>query len=215
MGITGKKWGRAGYHQAMNDDQPRPAAPLDEAAYTLTLDEVATLYDVAGFSRPLRRLQKYCARGDLDCRKVETSFGERYLVTPESVDRHIAYTKETADASGRAPARSDAPERASEIREQSAIQEPAPEPAPPRPSAAQNDLTIFEHPYVKRLEAEVDEFKGKYENQVRRTEEIQEAANLRLVEMAQAGQIAASKTLADYLLAAKNAILNTSPDPTP
>jgi len=61
----------------------------------------------------------------------------------------------------------------------------------------------------------VDEFKGKYENQVRRTEEIQEAANLRLVEMAQAGQIAASKTLADYLLAAKNAILNTSPDPTP
>jgi hypothetical protein len=55
----------------------------------------------------LRRLQKYCARGDLDCRKVETPSGERYIITPESVDRHIAYIKETSDAAGRAPARPD------------------------------------------------------------------------------------------------------------
>jgi hypothetical protein len=71
-------------------------------------------------------------------------------------------------------------------------------------AAVRPDLDIFEHPYVKRLEAEVDEFKLKYANQVRRTENVLEDANRRLVEMAQAGQIAGSKTLAEYLLAAKN-----------
>jgi hypothetical protein len=57
---------------------------------------------------------------------------------------------------------------------------------------------------VKRLESEVDDLKSKYEKQVRRTEDILEDANKRLVEMAQAGQIAGSKTLAEYLIAAKN-----------
>jgi plasmid maintenance system killer protein len=43
---------------------------------------------------------------------------------------------------------------------------------------ATSDMTIFfEHPYVKRLEAEVDEFKSKYEKQARRTEDILEDAN--------------------------------------
>jgi hypothetical protein len=73
-----------------------------------------------------------------------------------------------------------------------------------RQVATSSDMSIFEHPYVKRLEAEVDEFKSKYEKQVRRTEDILEDANKRLVEMAQAGQIAGSKTLAEYLIAAKN-----------
>jgi hypothetical protein len=39
-----------------------------------------------------------------------------------------------------------------------------------RQVATSSDMSIFEHPYVKRLEAEVDEFKSKYEKQVRRTE---------------------------------------------
>jgi hypothetical protein len=174
----------------MDDAQSRPAAPLDEAAYTLTIDQAADRYAAAGFPRPIRRLQKYCARGDLECRKVETSSGERYLITPESVDRHVAYIVETSDATGRAPTRPDTPGRASELSDKTDPHEAAPELAPTRPVALHNDLAIFEHAYVKRLEAEVDEFKGKYEKQVRRTEEIQEAANSRLVEMAQAGQIA-------------------------
>jgi hypothetical protein len=188
----------------MNDAPPRPAAPLDESAYTLTIDAAADRYAAAGFPRPPRRLQKYCARGDLECRKVETSSGERYIITAESVERHIAYIKETADAAGRAPARPDAPERTAEVKQDILVTEGAAEHVQPRPGAASFDLVIFEHPYVKRLEAEVDEFKSKYENQVRRTEDILEDANKRLVEMAQAGQIAGSKTLAEYLLAAKN-----------
>jgi hypothetical protein len=42
---------------------------------------------------------------------------------------------------------------------------------------ATSDMTIFEHPYVKRLEAEADEFKSKYEKQVLRTEDSLEDAN--------------------------------------
>jgi hypothetical protein len=189
---------------SMNIALPRPAAPLDESAYTLTIDAAADRYAAAGFPRPARRLQKYCARGDLECRKVETSSGERYIITPESVDRHIAYIKETSDAAGRAPARPGAPERATEIKQDIVVKEDAPEPVQPRPAVLSSDLAIFEHPYVQRLEREVDDLKSKYEKQVRRTEDILEDANKRLVEMAQAGQIAGSKTLAEYLLAAKN-----------
>jgi hypothetical protein len=86
----------------MNDVLARPAALLDEIAYTLSIDEAADRYATAGFPRPTRRLQKYCARGDLDCRKVETRSGEKYLITPESIDRHISYIKETTAAAGRA-----------------------------------------------------------------------------------------------------------------
>jgi hypothetical protein len=30
----------------------------------------------------------------LDCRRIETTFGEKYLISPASVDKHIAYIEE-------------------------------------------------------------------------------------------------------------------------
>src|SRR5229473_6543506 len=119
----------------MNDASARPAAPLDESAYTLSIDEAADRYAAAGFPRPTRRLQKYCVRGDLDCRKVETTSGEKYLITPESIDRHIAYIRQTTAAAGRGPTRQDAPGRAAESKENAATKEGAPEHAPARPGA--------------------------------------------------------------------------------
>src|SRR5438309_635502 len=74
-------------------------------------------------------------------------------------------------------------------------------PDPSRHDATERD--IFEHPYVKRLEAEVDEFKGKYEKQVRRTEDVLDQANQRLIELQQASAIAQSETLAKYMLEAR------------
>jgi hypothetical protein len=133
----------------MNDAPARPAAPLDESAYTLSIDEAADRYATAGFPRPTRRLQKYCARGDLDCRKVETSSGEKYLITPESVERHIAYIKETGAAAGRAPARPDAAERALELQTDKPPKEGAPQPAPARPGAPD-----FQERYISHLETE-------------------------------------------------------------
>ncbi len=36
-----------------------------------------------------------------------------------------------------------------------------------------SDVDVYEHPYVKRLEAQVDKLEKKFDDQVRRTEEIQ------------------------------------------
>jgi len=55
----------------------RPDAPLDDSEYTLTIDEVSERYARAGHLRTIRRLQKYCARGDLQCRKIETALGQK------------------------------------------------------------------------------------------------------------------------------------------
>jgi len=187
----------------MTDALPRPTAPLDESAYTVSIELAADRYASAGLPRPIRRLQKYCARGDLECRKVETPSGEKYLITPESIDRHIAYIQET---SGRAQARPSAAGRLPDQSQETELQKDTSDHAQARPSAPSTDtLAIFEHPYVKRLEKEIDEYKGKYERQVRRTEQVLEDANARLIELQQANAIGSSEILAKYMLQAKGA----------
>src|SRR5208282_3399123 len=60
-------------------------------------------------------IQKYCALTKLDCHKVETETGEKYLVAPYSVDRHITYINEVRTvANGRDQTRTDANVRAME-----------------------------------------------------------------------------------------------------
>jgi hypothetical protein len=44
-------------------------------------------------------VQRYCAKGHLDCRRIETAFGEKYLISPASVDKHIAYIEESRQLS--------------------------------------------------------------------------------------------------------------------
>lgn len=127
----------------------RPAAPLDESEYTLTIDEVSERYAHAGHPRTIRRLQKYCARGDLECRKVETPFGEKYLVTAQSVDHHIAQIVDALAASGRAPARPGAPEGAEQGRLISKPEKAAPADDPARPGAPD-----FQARYLDHLEKE-------------------------------------------------------------
>ena len=133
----------------MSTASARPAAPLDETVYTLSIDEAADRYATAGFSRPTRRLQKYCARGDLDCRKVETGSGEKYLITPESIERHIAYIKETTTAAGRVPTRLNAAERAPELQTDKPPIKDTPQPAPTRP-----DAPDYRERYLGHLETE-------------------------------------------------------------
>ena len=94
MGITGEWCGGPGYHQAMLEDLSRPVATTPDSEYTLTIDEAAERYDHAGHPRTPRSIQRYCAKGHLDCRRIETQFGEKYLITPASVSKHIAYIEE-------------------------------------------------------------------------------------------------------------------------
>src|SRR5271154_5460807 len=97
----------------MNTEQPRPAASSRERSqeqqYSLSIEQAAELYAKAGHPRTIRALQKYCALSKLDCHKVETETGEKYLVAPYSVERHIAYINEVRTvATGREQSRTDA-----------------------------------------------------------------------------------------------------------
>lgn len=78
----------------MNDDPSRQVATIPDSEYSLTIDEASTRYEHAGHPRTSRSIQRYCAKGHLDCRRIETQFGEKYLITPTSVAKHIAYIEE-------------------------------------------------------------------------------------------------------------------------
>jgi hypothetical protein len=97
------------------DEQPRPDANADERAYTLTVEEAAALYEAAGHARTMRAIQKYCFRGDLTAIREQTTYGERYRITPESIARHIEQIEQLSQARGREQPRPDASVRAPEI----------------------------------------------------------------------------------------------------
>jgi hypothetical protein len=75
-------------------DKARPAATGPDYEYFLTIEEVADRYAAAGHPRTLRTVQRYCAREHLDAQKVATAIGDKYLVAPYSVSRHIAQINE-------------------------------------------------------------------------------------------------------------------------
>ncbi len=72
----------------MTSEQPRTDANsrerLPDHQYTLSIDQTAELYAKTGHPRTIRAIQKYCALSKLDCHKVETDTGEKYLVAPYS-----------------------------------------------------------------------------------------------------------------------------------
>ena len=78
----------------MTDDLSRPVATSPDSDFTLTIDEALERYSRAGLPRTPRSIQRYCAKGHLDCRRIETQFGEKYLISPASIDKHIAYIEE-------------------------------------------------------------------------------------------------------------------------
>jgi hypothetical protein len=91
MGITGERWDESRYHYG-NDR--RPVATSSDNDFTFTIDEALERYAHAGLPRTPRSIQRYCAKGHLDCRCIETQFGEKYLISPSSIDKHIAYIEE-------------------------------------------------------------------------------------------------------------------------
>jgi hypothetical protein len=97
----------------MSPEQPRTDATSRERSpdqqFSLSIEQVTELYAAAGHPRTPRAIQKYCALEKLDCHKVETATGEKYLVAPYSVERHIAYINEVRTvANGRDQSRTDA-----------------------------------------------------------------------------------------------------------
>jgi len=83
----------------INDQSRQAAASADE--YTLTIEDAALRYEHAGHPRTTRTIQRYCAKGHLDCLRQETPFGDKYLITPASVARHISQIVELSSTPGR------------------------------------------------------------------------------------------------------------------
>jgi hypothetical protein len=145
-----------------SDAPTRPGAPLDPSEYTVTVEDAAELYAHAGHPRTIRRVQKYCARGDLDCVKVETNFGEKYMITRSSIDKHIAQIEDGLAGSGRARTRPDASPDAREVLtnpEDEMVTPPdalsAPERARARPDAGEGAAERnFQDRYLAHLEKE-------------------------------------------------------------
>ena len=94
LGITSKVCDEPGYHFGMNDDMSRQASTSLDTEYTLTIEDASLRYEHAGHPRTSRSIQRYCAKGHLDCRRIETQFGEKFLITPASIAKHIAYIEE-------------------------------------------------------------------------------------------------------------------------
>jgi len=78
----------------INRDETRPAATSRDNDFTLSLEEVSQRYFDAGHARTIRTLQRYCASGHLDAQKAATTTGDKYLVTPQSVARHVSQLEE-------------------------------------------------------------------------------------------------------------------------
>src|SRR3954453_23124281 len=77
-----------------NNDLSRPVATTPDSDFTLTIEEALDRYAKAGHPRTPRSVQRTCAIGHLDARLIETPFGQKWLITPDSVSKHIAYIEE-------------------------------------------------------------------------------------------------------------------------
>ena len=128
----------------MNDDPSRQAATSPDQ-YTLTVDDAAARYEHAGHPRTIRTLQRYCAKGHLDCLRQETPFGDKFLITPASVARHIAQIDELASTAGR-----DLPRHAAA----SVTVEDSPERAQHDPATSPDQPRLVATAFVERIESE-------------------------------------------------------------
>ena len=104
----------------MDPDPSRLVATRPDSDYSLSVDEALDRYASAGHPRTPRSVQRYCAKGHLECRLVETPTGEKYKIAPDSVERHILYIDEVTPAIGRDLPRPAATSRGTETEPSSA-----------------------------------------------------------------------------------------------
>ena len=227
--------------------EPSPARlPLDRTRYQLSLNEVARRFMEAGVPRSEKTLRRYCMQSKLDAVQSDgPTSREQWYVNENSVAPLIGELLQIhgrTDMVGHGAAvpgldRPDIQENIqpthTDIAEPSAavpdIVQPEPKKEAMQPietitHKGWSDLDIYEHPYVKKLEERNERLEAKYEAQVRRTEEVQTESQKRLVELQRMTTIGQSKTLADFMLQAKNwiagneqqddvSLVDTTPNP--
>src|SRR5258708_5153960 len=97
-GYAARRASRRVIPTAMDGDPPRPAAASRDTEQSLAVEPAATRYERAELPRTLRTIQRDLAKGHLDSHRIETAYGEKYLITPASVVKHIAYIEEVRQA---------------------------------------------------------------------------------------------------------------------
>lgn len=140
----------------MTFDLTPQVATRPDSDFTLSIDEALERYTKAGHPRTPRSVQRYCAKGHLVCRLVETGFGEKYLIAPDSVDQHIAYINEVTPATGHDSSRPFAASRPPETKDDNPPRAEETQSQLERPGATGPDVSR----YVARLESENDFLRG-------------------------------------------------------
>jgi hypothetical protein len=141
-------------------DAPRPAATTGDNDFTLTIDEVSERYATAGHPRTIRTLQRYCVSKHLDAQKIATTLGDKYLVTPQSVARHIAQIEELRPLDTVATDRDEPRHVATPVAEEELSPEAQTPSATGDDSLRQATTPIGDMSrYVERLEREVEQAK--------------------------------------------------------
>jgi hypothetical protein len=145
--------------QSRTDANGRERSP--DHQYTLTIEQTAELYAKAGLPRTPRAIQKYCALSKLDCHKVETETGEKYLVASYSVERHIAYINEVRTvANSRDHSRTDANVRTMENNVEPSGEQRRTATNSPEQSRTVANVRAPDERYVERLENENEFLRG-------------------------------------------------------
>jgi len=173
---------------------PRSRDAIPAHADLVTVEDAVAIFRDAGLPRHLRTIQKYCARTKgraLTCYQVPTENGIRYMIERGSISRFIA------DAAQQAPTGGLDHEAQPDI---ITAAQPAPTPREALPAA---DLAIFEHPYVKKLEAGMERLEEKNDRLQQQLQTVLEQANERLIELHKANAVAQSETLGTFLLEAE------------
>jgi hypothetical protein len=194
-----------------------------ELHHTLSLQEVGAALVAAGVPRSHRQVVRYAETAMLDAVKVPGPNGDQWYVSPASLPKVIGDLKQWEAQRARhgtpRPATSDPvtvetplndnPDTASHGTPRLAVSETetsqkGSETEPVMPRQGLTELDVYEHPYVKRLEAQVDKLEGKLDAQVRRTEEIQSRSQASLIELQRMVAVGQSETLANFMLKARD-----------
>jgi hypothetical protein len=138
-------------------DTSRPVATSSDSDFTLTIEDALALYAAAGIPRTPRSIQRYCAKQHLSSRRIETEFGEKYMIARASVEKHIAYIKEVTPTTSRDLPRPVATAVAAENTDDMQRQEPA---TPHDQSRLVGAIPPEDSRYVTALERENEFLRG-------------------------------------------------------
>ena len=122
-----------------------------------------------GTPAPRAQSRNIARSAKLDCHKVETETGEKYLVAPYSVERHIAYINEVrTDATSRDQTRTDANVRTMKNNDEPTREQPRTVANSAEQSRTDANVRDPDERYIGRLESENHFLRGQGREKGRR-----------------------------------------------